>query len=221
MPRGVYDRGKRSPRTPAAGPAGVETAMAGSAVDDQERDEAPPEEEPTQVLPDLVSPLPEAPEPVEETPEQREIKQLRDQLAKLAGKRDVTPEVEELSQPGDSGNIVIHFLEDGFSALGRVFYRGEELEFEPGSQAYKDTCDKNGYSWLAFRHKEFDQVDRWGKIMFRNGPWPGRTYLDGTFEGLRKESGDGHIAAPSKAELAAAETARRRRAAPKLPAITA
>lgn len=153
------------------------------------------------------------------TAEQKEILRLKEQLANLVGQQDVEPVVDELTKPGDAGNILIHFLEDGFSALGRVWYRGDELEFEVGSQAYRDTFNKNGVSWLELRGNEFGQVDRFGKIMFRNGPWPGKSYTDGTYEALRREAGEGTIPPPSKAELEAAEKARKRRAAPRLPVI--
>lgn len=154
------------------------------------------------------------------TAEQREIKNLRDQLAKMSGKKDVLPTVDELSRPGDDGNILIHFLEDGFSALGKVWYRGQELEFEVGSQAYKDTFNRNGVSWLDFRHDEFGQVDRFGKIMFRSGPWPGKTYAAGTYEPLKEIGGSGSVKQPSAAEIEAAEKARKLRAAPKLAPLT-
>lgn len=152
------------------------------------------------------------------TPEQQEIKRLRDQLARESGRKDVDIPVAELTKPGDDSNILIHILEDGFTALGKVWYRGEELEFEPGKKAHKDTYNKLGESWLDLRHNEFAQAERWGKVMFRNGPWPGKTYADGTFETLRTEKGDGHIPPPTQAEIERAEKLRKRRAAPHLPA---
>jgi hypothetical protein len=125
--------------------------------------------------------------------------------------------VSELSNPGDGGNIVIHILEDGFTGLGKVWYRGEELEFEPNSMAYKDTFNNRGQSWLDLRKNEFAQAERWGKVMFRDGPWPGKGYADGTWETLRDLAKDGHVTPPSQVELDAAEKARRKRAAPHLP----
>lgn len=157
------------------------------------------------------------PAPEELTAEQREIKLLRDQLAREKGRKDPEPEVEQIASPGDQGNIIIHFLEDGLTALGKVWYRGDEVEFEPGSQAYQDTRDRLGRSWLDLRHDEFAQVERYGKVMFRNGPWPGKSYADGSFEVLRAEKSDARLAPPTEEELARAEKARKLRAAPRLP----
>lgn len=159
-------------------------------------------------------------EPEELSPEQQRIKQLEAQLALLAGKKDVEPEIELVDVPGDDGNIVIHFLEDGFSALGNVWYRGQELEFVPGGKAHKDTFNRFGVSWLDLRNDEFAQVDRWGKVMFRSGPWPGKRYMDAvkaSFERLKSDDGS-PIKPPTEEELLKAEKAeaRRRRSAPHL-----
>lgn len=154
------------------------------------------------------------------TPEQREIKILRDRLAVSEGRKDVDPEPDELITQGSTDNIVIHFLEDGMTALGKVWYRGDELEFAPDSQAYKDTFDRRGKSWLDLRHDEFAQADRWGRIMFRNGPWPGKTYKDGQYEPMRSDrDSTKSLRPPTEDELIAAEKARQRRAAPRLPAV--
>jgi hypothetical protein len=227
MPRGVPANGRRR----RAGE--TETSLAGSAVDETVDDFDAPADEETDPdpVPDLIDheatqPLPPPGDPVPDplpysvqsglSPEQQEIKALRDQLAKLGGKRDVEPVAEAI--PDDGENFVIHILEDGLTVLGRVMYRGDELEFKPGSQAYKDTFDRNGRTWLTLRHDEFAQVDRWGKVMFRNGPWPGKKYTDGTFETLRSDRDGTFVKPPSEAEIAAAEKARARRAAPALPA---
>jgi hypothetical protein len=225
MPRGVPVSGKRQPRAVPAVTETAETTLASSTLDDEARiDEAFGNEIEAADLSaegELIEEyqLDLAPEKVEMTPEQEEIKYLKDQLAKMAGKKDVEPQVEKLARPGDDGNILIHFLEDGLTLLGKVWYRGEELEFEVGSQAYKDTFNRRGETWLDLRNDEFGQVDRWGKIMFRSGRWPGKTYADGTFEALRLEKGDGSVKPPTATELAAAEKARQRRAAPRLPTL--
>lgn len=227
MPRGVPNSGKRQPRAVPAADTPAETSLAAGAVYGQDRDEAPADET-FEMAADASEDLIEIPtfelvpddEPVEPelTAEQKEILRLKQQIALLSG-QDVLPDVEELKQPGDASNILIHFLEDGFSALGRVFYRGEELEFEVGSRAYEDTFNKRGESWLDYRNDEFGQVDRWGKIFFRNGPWPGKTYRDGTYEALKNEKGEGSVPPPSKQQIEAAERARKRRAAPHLAPI--
>ena len=109
-----------------------------------------------------------------------------------------------------------------FTALGKVWYRGQELEFAPDSPAYRDTCDRTGRSWLDLRSNEFAQVERYGKVMFRVGPWPGKSYTEAAsvpFERLNALSGDTPVAPPATTEFEAAAKAEaaRARAAPRLP----
>lgn len=192
--------------------------MAFEAEDLADRDPEPADEEETETLLPSFSVIDTSPPDYELTPEQQEIKRLRDRLARETGRKDVGVQVELLAKPGDEENILIHVLEDGTTVLGKVWYRGDELEFAPGSRAYKDTFNRLGQSWLDLRFDEFRQAERWGKILFRNGPWPGKTYADGTFETLRSETGEGMIPGPSQAEISAAEKLRKKRAAPHLPA---
>lgn len=160
-----------------------------------------------------IRPVPDS----ELTPEQLRIRELENMLALERGKKDVEPEFEAPAVPGNPDNILIHFLEDGFTALGQVWFRGQELEFEPNSAAYRDTCDRNGWSWLELRNDEFAQADRWGRIMFRNGPWPGKPYQAAAK--LTWKAGNTSVEPPTESELAKADAAerRRRRAAPRLP----
>lgn len=113
---------------------------------------------------------------------------------------------------GAEDNIVIHFVNDGLTALGQVWYRGQDLEIAPGSPAYRETCDRNGKSWLALRGDPAAQEARWGREYFREGPWAGKSYVDaeGSFERLE------NVVPPTREELekAAQAEAARRRAAP-------
>ncbi len=228
MPRGIPNSGVRKPRTtpaplptpdpalaagPVDGPVGVEPAAEAqveTTVDTSAADVIEHYE---------ITDVDLGPVEPELSPQVREIQRLKDQIAQLSGRRDEVPVVEELNNPGDGSNIVIHFLEDGLSALGQIWYRGQELEFEVGSRAHKDTYDRSGKSWLDLRNDEFAQVDRFGKIMFRNGPWPGKTYADGTYEPMKEIGGSGSVPPPTEEEIAKAETARKKRAAPRLPQI--
>lgn len=72
--------------------------------------------------------------------------------------------------------VLVHFVEDGFSAHERVWYRGQELEYERGSAAYQETLDRTGHSWLD--DGDAVQMRRYGRVMFRSGPWPGYDYTD-------------------------------------------
>jgi len=205
----------RAPRTPKPGDPQVIDVLA----------EQPTEQSTTQVVNPPVAQQPVDHRPVPEselTPDQRRIRELEDRLAKELGRKDPDVELAAPAQPGAEGNILIHFLEDGFTVLGQVWYRGQELEFEPGSPAHQDTYDRTGRSWLDLRNDEFAQAARWGKVMFRNGPWPGKSLAEAAevpYEALRPiKEGAARPAAPSEAELVAAgmAEAKRRRAAPRL-----
>ena len=149
-----------------------------------------------------------------DTAEQRRIKELEDRLAQELGKKD--PE-QEYEQPADGERILIHFVADGLTSLGHIWYRGQELEFTVGSQAYRDTCDRNGRTWLSLRDDPEAQERRWGHVKFRSGPWKGASYADAAskarFERLKG------AAEYTEDDLAKADSAeaRRRRAAPRLP----
>lgn len=78
--------------------------------------------------------------------------------------------------PGVIETIIVHILEDGFTAAGRVWYRGQELEYTVGEQSFEDTKDRLGVSWLLY--DDSDQMRHWGRVMFRRGPWPGLEYED-------------------------------------------
>lgn len=223
MPRGVPNSGKRQPRAIPAFQQEAETPVAGSPLDLATGDDPPatpqapasPPDDVTGLLPSFAM-LDEEPP----TPEQNEIAYLKDQLARMSGKRDILPEAEAVNTDDDGEVIRIHFLEDGFTVNGRMMYRGDELEFALGGGAYRDTFNKLGKTWLDYRLDEFAQVERYGKVFFRNGPWPGKTYADGTYESLKAVTGDGNVRPPSQEEIAQAERARKKRAAPRLPSMT-
>jgi len=212
----------RRPREPRAGAPEVVDVLA-QVVPVPAPVELPPVVEiPTfELLPDDPAP---APRPAPEstlTPEQRRIRDLENQLAVERGRKDPEPELEEPAEPGAQGNILIHFVAEGFTALGMVWRRGQELEFVPGSPAYRDTCDRFGRSWLELRDNEQAQVERFKEVKFRSGPWLGKSYAEvasAHFERL-KPLQDGQSLAPTEQELrqAALAEARRNRAAPRLP----
>jgi hypothetical protein len=149
-----------------------------------------------------------------------QIQQMENELALRKGRLDPTPELEG-AVPRQRDNIVLHFVGDGFTALGSVWYRGQELEFTPGTRAYQDTCDRNGVSWTELRRDEDAQIERFGQVLFRDGPWPGKgveAIAEARYESLRATDGRTSATRPSDAEVARAVTAekRRGRAAPRL-----
>lgn len=70
--------------------------------------------------------------------------------------------------------IHIHFLEDGGTVAGKVWYKGEELRAEEGSDMWPLVTDKNGDS--IFTLDEDEQYDKYGKQIYGQGPWPGRGF---------------------------------------------
>lgn len=201
----------------AAEPSAVDNPTAEDSADESPVVEVPVFEPPTFEL----SPSRPVPESVL-TPDQRRIRDLENQIALERGRKDPVVEFEPPAAQDDT-NIIIHILEDGFTVLGQVWCRGQELEFTPGSHAWRDTHDRFGWSWLSLRNDEVEQDKRYGTVMFRNGPWPGKSYEDAAkqpFESLQPVRRDGPpVRPPTEEELHAATIAeqKRRRAAPRLP----
>lgn len=79
----------------------------------------------------------------------------------------------EAKAPGDGDTVTINFVEDGMTALGKVWYRGEELTITRGSEDWEKTLSQ-GDSWVDL--DEAAQEARWGRRMFRLGPWTGAKY---------------------------------------------
>jgi hypothetical protein len=102
---------------------------------------------------------------------QREIEDLKDQLAKAKGAKDPELEYGTVENPGDEKNILIHFVRDGFCELGTVWYRGQELELEPGTPAYN-----GAKSWANLSADEQEEI--YGEVYFRKGEWKGKAYED-------------------------------------------
>lgn len=69
--------------------------------------------------------------------------------------------------PTAEGALTVHFVEDGLTLLGKVWYRGEELTIVPGTPQWNEA-----HSILSM--DEFDQEARWGKRFIRAGLWRGK-----------------------------------------------
>ncbi len=148
------------------------------------------------------------------TPDQVRIRELEDLLARERGRKDPERQVERPKVAG-KGTILIHVLHNGFTANGQVWYRGQELEFDRQSRSYTDTLDRTGASWLDLRGDDFAQVERYGEVMFRAGPWPGKAYVDAAsaeFEPLKALGGEGSVGRPTVEELARAQQLEQQRA---------
>lgn len=108
------------------------------------------------------------------TPKQREIQELEDQLAKRNATIAEMAPVQYATPTGSGETILVHVVQDGFIALGEVWFRGQEMEFEVGSQAYLQTFDLTGKSWLDLAGDLQAQYKRWGKQYLGVGPFIGR-----------------------------------------------
>ena len=76
--------------------------------------------------------------------------------------------------PNAKDVALIHFVEDGFSAFGKVWFRGEELAVDRESPAYASTLDVYEESWMTL--SEAEQISRWGHVKFRQGEWQGASF---------------------------------------------
>lgn len=80
---------------------------------------------------------------------------------------------KDISKVKDGDRILIHFVTDGFVACGQSWYRGQELAFTVGSDAYRQQQGRDGTSWLKFAGSPNEQRERYGKHYFSPGPFPG------------------------------------------------
>jgi hypothetical protein len=66
---------------------------------------------------------------------------------------------------------IYHVLHDGFTVLGKVHYYGEEILIREGSKRWNDLAlDSEGN--CIFDQTEAQQIERYGAVMFREGPFP-------------------------------------------------
>jgi hypothetical protein len=113
--------------------------------------------------------------------------------------------------PTEGEAVLIHFIADGLTAFGQVWYRGQELEIGPDHPRWPEARQ-----WITLTR--WQQIERWSEQKFDFGPWPGRpSYADaqGSFEQLTATDLQGNpvqLTGPSQAELTAADEAERRRA---------
>lgn len=107
--------------------------------------------------------------------------------ALVGGKKEARIQFDS-TQPDETSEVILfHFLEDGLTALNKMWHRGEELEFiitrdadgvPTGSPAYLATLDMNGDSWVHLYDNPREQWARFGKTMMAPGPWPGNPLPD-------------------------------------------
>lgn len=83
------------------------------------------------------------------------------------------PEVKLPPKASKKPFIHIHFLGEGATFGGKVWYVGEELYVEEGDPQWALLHDQNGKSILL---TEDEQWDKYKKVLYGVGPWPGRPY---------------------------------------------
>ena len=114
----------------------------------------------------------------------------------------------EVIVPAEGETLLIHFTEDGLTAFGRVWYRGQELAIGPGHPRWPEAV-----GWITL--DKAGQFARWGRQYFEHGPWPfQRSYVDpaARYEDMRTVGGQGKMpGGPSEDELRRADEAEARR----------
>ena len=96
-------------------------------------------------------------------------------------------------------SITINFVADGLSALGKIWYRGQELTVTKGTDDYESTLDRDGNSWLDLT--EAEQLAYWGERKFAAGPWQGAGFdLDADMD-VRFKDGSQKLTEAEKAKL--------------------
>jgi len=114
-------------------------------------------------------------------------------------------------QPTEGRAVLIHFIDDGLTAFGQVWYRGQELEIGPDHPRWEEAR-----GWILLNRAQ--QAERWGRQFFEHGPWPGRRSYTEEQGGFQQLSGTDHagnpvtIAGPGEEALRQADAAEARRA---------
>jgi len=103
--------------------------------------------------------------------------------------------------------LVFHIVKSGWTFAGNVWMRGQEIKLEEGSPRWQEA--------QRFIHwSDQEQVDSYGCVRWKLGPWPFRTsYADGagSFQKLGGLDGKGQVTGPTEEQLAQADEAERRR----------
>ena len=97
-----------------------------------------------------------------------QLRQLREQVT--GGDPVEEPQATSSPEKIFGGSVLMHFVEDGFTAFGQVWYRGQELDIP--------VDDPRAQGWLSAVSDDAEQMRRWGRVYFRPGPWPGAAWSD-------------------------------------------
>jgi hypothetical protein len=158
--------------------------------------------------------LPVAGEPMrpkataELTPAERAERERQHAEAVAAAARFESAPVQFVPAEGEA--VLIHFVANGLTAFGQVWYTGQELSIGPGHPRWTEAL-----GWITLNR--WQQIERWGEQKFDFGPWPGRpsyTEAYGSFEQLFGRDAQGNkvpVSGPTEEQLRDADAAEARR----------
>lgn len=101
-----------------------------------------------------------------------EAKRIEELAAERAAKIPA-PKVEPWSR-------TVHFLVDGYTACGNVWYYGQELTIREGTAEFELAFDSLGN--FIFDKSIEEQLAQWGEVRYAPGPWKGKPYELGVQE---------------------------------------
>lgn len=106
-----------------------------------------------------------------------EAKARRDQqhIEALAANARIEQEIQDFSAQQDpsSRQVHVHFVADGFTWAGQVWYTGQEIKIGPEHARWQSAL-----TWITLTKAE--QFQRYGRVFFDTGPFPGRIAPPGT-----------------------------------------
>jgi hypothetical protein len=155
-----------------------------------------------QAPPPLARPDQDRPRPVAELTDEEKAERER-QHAEAVAAAAAFEKAPEVIVPSEGEAVLIHFVEDGLTAFGRVWYRGQELAIGPDHPRWAEAL-----GWIML--DKAAQFERWGKQYFDHGPWPfQRSYVDpgARYEEMKTVGGQGRVPGPSEEELRRADAA--------------
>jgi hypothetical protein len=103
---------------------------------------------------------------------------------------------------GQRPTLTFHIVRSGWTWAGMVWYRGQEIVLEEGTPRWHEA--QRFINWT-----EQEQMDRYGCIRWRLGPWPYRkSYAQiepGSYQQLGSLDGKGHVTGPTDEQLRQAD----------------
>lgn len=119
----------------------------------------------------------EALTPVASLPPEEQARKDAEHIEALAAnaamsRADQEPEITTIKDTSER-KIIIHFVEDGFTWGGKVWQRGEMLAIGSSNPKWA-----SAQAWILLSKRQ--QFERYGRIFFDQGPWPGGEMEPGT-----------------------------------------